>query len=139
MISEEGWGEMGGVQPEKVGFFEFGTKLANGKPVDLTKRRGHVIQSMNFNNFELRTFLNNWTPYYFTSKNFEDLYEWGSLKIGGGGFLSGLVVGNKEMYIRTDVGGAYKYNYKDKKWEQLFSFINEEKKGYLAYYKDEVI
>ena len=132
MISEEGWGEMGGVQPEKVGFFEFGTKLANGKPVDLTKRRGHVIQSMNFNNFELRTFLNNWTPYYFTSKNFEDLYEWGSLKIGGGGFLSGLVVGNKEMYIRTDVGGAYKYNYKDKKWDQLFSFINEEKKGYLS-------
>jgi hypothetical protein len=66
------------------------------------------------------------------SKSIEDSYEWGSLKIGGGGYLSGLIVGKKEMYIRTDVGGAYKYDYTKKKWVQLLSFINEAKKEYLS-------
>ena len=36
------------------------------------------------------------------------------------------------MYLRTDVGGTYKYDYKDKKWVQLFAFIKEEKRGYLS-------
>lgn len=62
----------------------------------------------------------------------EKNYEWGTLNIGGGGFVSGIVTGQKEMYLRTDVGGAYKYDYKNKKWQQLFSFINEEKRGFLS-------
>ena len=133
MISEEGWGEMGGVQPENVeGFFEYGTRLANGTLIDLSKRKGHIIVKVDFNKFDLRSYMNNWTPYYFTSKTLEDSYEWGSLKIGGGGYISGIVVGQKEMYLRTDVGGAYKYDYKNNKWIQLFSFINEEKKEYLS-------
>ena len=36
------------------------------------------------------------------------------------------------MYLRTDVGGAYKYDYSKKEWIQLFSFINEARKEYLS-------
>jgi len=76
--------------------------------------------------------MDNWIPFYSNSKNMEDYYEWDSLKIGGGGYISGIVVGKKEMYLRTDVGGAYKYDYENKKWKQLFDFINEEKRGFLS-------
>ncbi|MBR6580722.1 MAG: 1,4-beta-glucanase [Ruminococcus sp.] len=58
--------------------------------------------------------------------------EWEALKIGGAGFVSGIVTGQKEMYLRTDVGGAYKYNYEINEWEQLFAFINEADRGYLS-------
>ena len=58
--------------------------------------------------------------------------EWGTLRIGGGGFVSGIVTGKKEMYARTDVGGAYKYNYEKECWEQLFGFINEADRGLLS-------
>ncbi len=58
--------------------------------------------------------------------------EWGTLKIGGGGFVSGIVTGKKAMYARTDVGGAYRYNYDTDSWEQLFGFINDADRGLLS-------
>ena len=58
--------------------------------------------------------------------------EWGTLKIGGGGFVSGIVTGKKAMYARTDVGGAYRFNYDTDNWEQLFGFINEDDRGLLS-------
>ena len=58
--------------------------------------------------------------------------EWGTLKIGGGGFVSGIVTGKEVMYARTDVGGAYKYNYDPEKWEQLFGFLTEADRGLLS-------
>ena len=86
MISEEGWGPMS-VPPEQVeGFFEYGTRLENGKLVDLSKRKGHVIGNINFCEFDLRSYMNDWTPYYYTSISLEDKYKWGSLKIGGEDF-----------------------------------------------------
>ena len=36
------------------------------------------------------------------------------------------------MLARTDVGGAYKYNYETKRWEQLMAFLNEEDRGMLS-------
>ncbi len=66
------------------------------------------------------------------SKDISNTYDWGTVEIGGGGFVSGIVTGQKEMYLRTDVGGAYKYNYESKEWEQLFGFINEADKGLLS-------
>jgi len=59
------------------------------------------------------------------SDSIESSYQWGPVYIGGGGFVSGIVVGQREMYLRTDVGGAYKYDYENKKWVQLFGFLNE--------------
>ena len=67
-----------------------------------------------------------------TTKSEEREYNWGTLNIGGGGFVSGLVAGKKEMYLRTDVGGAYKYDYANKKWVQLFSYVDETKVGFLS-------
>lgn len=58
--------------------------------------------------------------------------EWGTLRIGGGGFVSGIVTGQREMYARTDVGGAYKYNYETESWEQLFGFLTEADRGLLS-------
>jgi len=131
-ISDEAWGSMA-VEPEEAdAFFEYGTKLSNGTLVDTSKRRGKLIPNFDFALFDMKKFINNWVPYFSNSKNMEDYYEWGSLNIGGGGFLSGLIVGEKEMYIRTDVGGAYKYDYNNKKWVQLFSSINESNKGYMS-------
>ena len=66
------------------------------------------------------------------SENIESSYKWGPVSIGGGGFVSGIVVGQKEMYLRTDVGGAYKYDFENKKWVQLFGFLNEAQKGFLS-------
>ena len=65
-------------------------------------------------------------------ESIEDSMDWGTVKIGGGGFVSGIVTGQKEMYARTDVGGAYKYNYETESWEQLLSFINDADRGYLS-------
>lgn len=58
--------------------------------------------------------------------------DWGAVKIGGGGFVSGIVTGENVMYARTDVGGAYKYNFETNEWEQLFAFLNESERGYLS-------
>lgn len=62
----------------------------------------------------------------------EASYQWDTVRIGGGGFVSGIVTGKKEMYARTDVGGAYKYNYETNRWEQLFAFLNEADRGLLS-------
>ena len=66
------------------------------------------------------------------STDISDTMEWDAVRIGGGGFVSGIVTGQKEMYLRTDVGGAYKFNYEKNKWEQLFGFINEADRGLLS-------
>ena len=66
------------------------------------------------------------------SISIESSYKWGPVYFGGGGFVSGIVVGQKEMYLRTDVGGAYKYDYEQKKWIQLFGFLNESQRGFLG-------
>lgn len=69
---------------------------------------------------------------YAASGDARDDMKWGTLKIGGGGFVSGIVTGQKEMYLRTDVGGAYKYNYKTKQWDQLFGFLTDADRGLLS-------
>lgn len=66
------------------------------------------------------------------SENIADTMEWDTVKIGGGGFVSGIVTGQKEMYLRTDVGGAYKYDYEKNKWVQLFDFLNDTDRGLLS-------
>lgn len=58
--------------------------------------------------------------------------EWGAVEIGGGGFVSGIVTGQNEMYARTDVGGAYKYDFEKNEWIQLLAFLNEEDRGLLS-------
>ncbi len=66
------------------------------------------------------------------TKDISDTMTWGTLRIGGGGFVSGIVTGKKVMYARTDVGGAYRYNYDTEAWEQLFGFITDADRGLLS-------
>ncbi|GCE22134.1 WD40/YVTN/BNR-like repeat-containing protein [Dictyobacter kobayashii] len=50
-------------------------------------------------------------------------YNWKQLKIGGGGFVTGIAIHPTVpglMYIRTDVGGAYKLGPNDT-WQQLIT------------------
>lgn len=66
------------------------------------------------------------------SESIADQTEVGTLGIAGGGFVSGIVTGETTMYARTDVGGAYKYNYDTGNWDQLLDFIDETDRGLLS-------
>ena len=49
-------------------------------------------------------------------------YEYGNLKIGGGGFVTGITfhpTDSKTLYIRTDIGGVYRYDFDKQTWAYL--------------------
>lgn len=51
-------------------------------------------------------------------------YQWSQLGIGAGGFVTGIVAarpdGGATKYVRTDVGGAYRWEPDADRWQQLF-------------------
>ena len=52
----------------------------------------------------------------------ENNYTWGTVNIGGGGFITGIVSAKSHsdvQYARSDVGGAYRWNSKGRVWESL--------------------
>ncbi|MDP4099078.1 hypothetical protein OIN60_20330 [Paenibacillus sp. P96] len=56
-----------------------------------------------------------------------DKYAWGGVAIGGGGYVTGLVVHPKEsnlVYIRTDVGGLYRWDEPNRRWIHLSGWAN---------------
>ncbi|MBP1565040.1 MAG: 1,4-beta-glucanase [Oscillospiraceae bacterium] len=57
---------------------------------------------------------------------------WGTMGVGGGGFVSGIITGKNNMYARTDVGGAYRYDYDKKEWVQMMEFVSDEDRGFLS-------
>ncbi|GAB4524385.1 MAG: hypothetical protein Tsb0014_02800 [Pleurocapsa sp.] len=53
-----------------------------------------------------------------------DSNSYKSVKIGGGGFVTGMVIHPQDagvMYARTDVGGLYRWNTSKQEWRQLLS------------------
>ena len=66
------------------------------------------------------------------AESVESSMNWDTLNIGGGGFVSGIITGDDQMYARTDVGGAYRYDYEQKKWVQLLDFLTEADRGCLS-------
>ncbi|MDO4155254.1 MAG: 1,4-beta-glucanase [Oscillospiraceae bacterium] len=66
------------------------------------------------------------------SESIADQTEVGTLGIAGGGFVSGIVTGKNVMYARTDVGGAYKYNYDTGNWDQILDDLNDAERGFLS-------
>lgn len=110
VITPEGWTKMSGVEPESVaGFKEYGTKLANGAAVDLSRRRGHTLSASDAAGIVLKNYMKGWTPSYMSGSSssgnqsqtapsgntsgavtlsggwFETAYaEWDSSKIGSG-------------------------------------------------------
>lgn len=62
-------------------------------------------------------------------------FKWGNVTIGGGGFVSGLIsVPNDPniFYVRTDVGGAYRWNESSKSWIPLTDWVGPDELGLLG-------
>ncbi len=64
-----------------------------------------------------------------------EAYNWDSLAIGGGGFVSAVVPSKTEqglVYARTDVGGAYRWDKTASRWVSLLDWVSEDETGYLG-------
>ena len=62
-------------------------------------------------------------------------YCWGSVVIGGGGFVSGIVSSTTEpnlVFARTDVGGAYRWDEAGGRWLPLNDWVSEDEVGLLG-------
>ena len=56
-------------------------------------------------------------------------YTWDNVIVGGGGYVTGVLVHPQEpnlRYIRTDIGGMFRWNESDKRWVQLFGSFGPE-------------
>lgn len=61
-------------------------------------------------------------------------WTYGQVAIGGGGFVTGIISTNEPglFYARTDVGGAYRWDDKEKTWISLSMDISDDDKGLLG-------
>jgi hypothetical protein len=59
-------------------------------------------------------------------------YEVKHAPIGGGGYVTGVVTHQTsgDIYCRTDVGGAYRWDAATSKWAQLLDWISEEERNF---------
>lgn len=62
-------------------------------------------------------------------------YEWDTLEVNGGGWVTGLVTTpTGARYVRTDVGGAYRWDASDRRWEQMLTYDGVEEPDPADYY-----
>jgi len=62
-------------------------------------------------------------------------YRWRSVKMGGGGFVSGVIPSRSLSglwYARTDVGGAYRWSAASQAWTPLLDWVSDEETGFLG-------
>ncbi len=53
-------------------------------------------------------------------------YEYKNVPIIGGGYVTGLIYHQKQpgiLYARTDIGGTYRFDFKEKKWHSLIDHV----------------
>lgn len=62
-----------------------------------------------------------------------DAYTWQNVAMGGGGFVSGIIMSKAEkglMYARTDAGGAYRWDSANSRWIPLLDWTSDSELGY---------
>jgi len=62
-------------------------------------------------------------------------YLWKSVIVGGGGFVPGIIyhpTQKKLLYARTDMGGAYRWDYTLDKWIPLMDMMDRTKSDYMG-------
>ncbi|MBV6325075.1 GDSL-type esterase/lipase family protein [Duganella violaceipulchra] len=62
-------------------------------------------------------------------------YAWDNVAIGGSGFVSGIVTSKTErglVYLRTDVGGAYRWDGAGRRWIPLLDWVSDQETGLLG-------
>ncbi len=62
-------------------------------------------------------------------------YAWDNVAIGGSGFVSGIITSKTEkglIYVRTDVGGAYRWDVGGKRWIPLLDWVSDQETGLLG-------
>ncbi len=62
-------------------------------------------------------------------------YTWGNVAIGGGGFTTGIITCPTEenlIYLRTDVGGAYKWIESTASWKPITDFVGPDETSLLG-------
>ncbi|MBP1207655.1 lysophospholipase L1-like esterase [Duganella sp. 1411] len=62
-------------------------------------------------------------------------YAWQPVAIGGSGFVSGIITSKTEkdlIYLRTDVGGAYRWDAANKRWIALMDWVSDKETGMLG-------
>jgi len=62
-------------------------------------------------------------------------YVWDSVAIGGGGFVTAVVPSRAApgvAYARTDVGGAYRWDPRTRRWFPLLDWVAEDQTGFLG-------
>lgn len=71
-------------------------------------------------------------PFLSSAAIAQQSYKWANVKIGGGGgFIPGIVFNPSEkglVYVRTDIGGAYRKN-ADDTWTPLLDFVDDARWG----------
>ena len=64
-----------------------------------------------------------------------DNYAWDSVRMGGGGFVTGIIASKSEqglVYARTDVGGAYRWDGQAEEWISLNNWVSADELGFLG-------
>jgi len=67
--------------------------------------------------------------------NAEEKYTWGSLPLGGAGFVTGVVTCPQVknlIFVRTDVGGAYRWVEETKSWKPITDFASADQTSYMG-------
>ena len=62
-------------------------------------------------------------------------YRWDTVAMGGAGFVSGVVASKSErgvVFVRTDVGGAYRYDVQNERWVGLNDWLSEDNVGLMG-------
>ena len=70
---------------------------------------------------------------YYNSQPTDTGYEWGNVKIVGGGYVPGIVYNETEenlIYVKTDMGGAYKFDKDKNEWKCITDSFGGEDWGY---------